>query len=206
VTKPPAVGYKVKLSSWQVDEDEQKIVNRSEIMKRLLIVPLFVVVLAQVGLAQDVCHRHVEPLGGFSYCLPDGWNLTKREGDKYKITYGTRGRFFTPNIYIGDEASAAPLAEYVAASLKAAQDSYEKVGATSIKILSQSNFKTTSGLAGIRVALRIEREDLVVRMLQYYFNGKGSQKLIITCAALEAEQESFNPVFERAMKTFQIDK
>lgn len=175
-------------------------------MKRLLIAILFVFVLSHAGVAQDACKRHAESSGAFSFCPPDGWNLTDKEGYKYKIIHGPRGEVFTPNINIRDEANTAPLADYVAASIKEILTNYEKIGATSVKVLEQSNFVTTKRTAGIRTAFRTEYKGLMIRTLQYYFNGKDGQKLIITCTSLEEDKARLDPIFDRALKTFQLDR
>jgi hypothetical protein len=94
----------------------------------------------------------------------------------------------------------------VAGVVKVTLDRYDRIGAESIKVLEHSNFMTATRTAGIRVAFRTERKGLVIRMLQYYFNGKESRKLIITCAALEKDKDTLDPIFERALKTFQLDR
>lgn len=175
-------------------------------MKNLLFATLLVFLLTLAGAAQNVCKRNVEPVGGFSFCVPDGWGVVEKEGQKYKIVYGPREDVFTPNINVKDEANTAPLADYVAASIKYILDHYQQVGATSVKVIAQASFMTTGRTPGIKVTLRTEYKGLIIRTLQYYFNGKAGEKLIVTCTALEAEQAALDPVFERALKTFQLDK
>jgi hypothetical protein len=175
-------------------------------MKKLLVATLFVFLLALNGFAQTPCQRHVEPLGGFSLCPPDGWSLKEQEGQKYKIIYGERGAAFTPNINVKDEATSYPLVDYVSASVRSVLNNYEKIGATSIKLLEQANFMTTDRTAGVRVAFRTEYKGLLIRTLQYYFDGKPGQKLVITCTALEEDKATLDPLFDRAMKTFRLDK
>jgi hypothetical protein len=175
-------------------------------MKRMLVAILFVFVLTQAGAAQDACKRHLEPSGAFSFCPPDGWSLMEKEGYKYKILHGPRGQVFTPNINIRDEANGAPLADYVSASVKEILTNYEKIGATSVKLLEQSNFATTKRTAGIRNAFRTEYKGLMIRTLQYYFNGKDGHKLIVTCTSLEEEKATLDPIFDRTLKSFQFDR
>ena len=47
---------------------------------------------------------------------------------------------------------------------------------------------------------------LMVRTYQYYFSGRGNQKLVLTCTALEADRHALEPIFDRALKTFQLDR
>jgi hypothetical protein len=175
-------------------------------LKRVVVIAVFVFLSSQAALAQGACQRDFEPLGGFSFCPPDGWGLTKKEGQKFKLAYGLINRDFTPTIFIDDETNPAPLAAYAARVVKVTLESYRQVGAESVKVLEQGNFMTANRTPGIRVVFRTERKDLVIRMLQYYFNGKEGQKLIFTCAALEKDRETFDPIFERAMKTFQLER
>lgn len=175
-------------------------------LKRVLIAAIFVFSLAQAGLAQASCQRYTEPLGGFSFCLPDGWNLMKREGQKFKTAYGPLNRDFTPTIVVYDETNPAPLTAYVPGVMKVTLDSYSKVGAASVEVLGQTNFITTNKTQGVRVALQTERNSLVISMLQYFFNGKEGQKFIVTCAALDKEKATLGPICDRALKTFQLEK
>jgi hypothetical protein len=175
-------------------------------MKRLLLtIPLFFL-LTLTSWAQDVCNRHSEPTGGFSLCAPAGWSVTEREGQKFKIIFGMPGEVFTPNINFKDEANSASLADYAGASIKYIQDNYQKLGATSIKLVSREDFLTTDKISGIKAIFSTEFKGHLVRTLQYYFNKTNGQKLIVTCTALEAEKATLDPVFERALKSFQLDK
>jgi hypothetical protein len=175
-------------------------------MKRLIIAILFVFALVQVGAAQVACQRHVEPLGNFSFCPPGGWTVTEKEGSKFKIIHGPRGQVFTANINVRDEANGAPLTDYVAASVKEILGNYATIGATSVKLLEQVNFVTTKRTAAIRVAFRTEYKGLLIRTLQYYFNGKDGQKLVVTCTALEEDKATLDPLFDRALRTFQLER
>ena len=67
---------------------------------------------------------------------------------------------------------------------------------------------TASGQRGIKVVFHLENsaKALSVRTYQYYFSGRGNQKLVLTCTVLEAERNTLEPIFDRALKTFQIDK
>lgn len=177
-----------------------------DMMKSLLMAALIVCALAQSGLAQGVCNRHVEPLGGFSFCLPAGWTIVEKKELKYKVIMGPRNEVFTPNINMRDEANEGTLAEYVAGSLKLILGNYKEVGATSVKVLAQSNFRTTSGIRAIKVTLSTEYKGLNIRTRQYYLGGDGTDKLIVTCTALEEESDTLDPVFDAVMKSFREGK
>ena len=174
-------------------------------MKRLLSAVVLVLVLALGGFAQGVCKRHVEQQAGYSICVPPGWTVEEKENQKYKLLLAPPEAGFTPNIHFIDELNAAPLADYVTGSIKYATEHYEQIGATSMKVVSQSNFRTTSGLPAIRVAFITEFKGVMVRTLQYYFEGTDEQKLIVTCTFLEEEKAVLDPVFERALKSLRAE-
>ena len=174
-------------------------------MKRLLFGLLPIFLLTLTGFAQTDCKRQVEPGGGFSYCIPEGWKLNEKQGEKYKFAY-TSGDTFSPNLNIKEDVNTSPLTDYVAASNKYILDNYQKTGATSMKLVAQDDFVTTSGLKSIRMSYRAEFKGLILRVLQYYFSGKAGQRLIVTCTALEEDKATLDPIFERALKSFELDK
>ncbi|MDX6693564.1 MAG: hypothetical protein QOF02_1167 [Blastocatellia bacterium] len=175
-------------------------------MKRLLSAAVLVFVLSLCAVAQDVCQRHVEPLGGYSLCVPQGWSIEEKEGQSFKSIFAPRAEKFTPNLNVKEDTNAAPLADYAAASIKYVLAHYEEIGATSLKLIEQSNFRTTSGLSSVRATFSTEFKGLTIRTLQYYFSGKNNQKLIVTATFLEESKASLDPVFDRALKSFQLDK
>ncbi len=175
-------------------------------LKKFPVATLFVFLLAFGGLAQTPCQRHAEAIGGFSFCPPAGWIVAAQEGQKYKIVHRERSTTFTPNINVKDETTDYTLPEYVSVSIKTITTGYESIGATSIKLLDQTNFTTANRTSGIRVSFRTEYKGLLIRTLQYYFNGKPGQKLIVTCTFLEEEKAALDPLFDSTLKTFQLDK
>ena len=176
-------------------------------MRKILCSAAFALALTFNCVAQEAaCQRHSETAGGFSICAPEGWRVEERTGQKYRIIFGPRGEVFTPNLNFKDEASSTSLADYVAASLKNILANYEKVGATSVKVVDQADFKTDSGLVGVRVSLSTVYRGLTIRTLQYYFNGKSGQKWIVTGTSLEPERETNDKVFDRAARAFRLDR
>jgi len=125
-------------------------------MKKVLVATILVLTFALTCVAQEVCKRHTEPEGGFSFCPPDGWRIEQKTGDKYKMVFGTPTNGFTPNINIREGESAAPLADYVAANIAYLLANAEKeVGAANVKVLGQSDFVTASEQRGMKVVLPV---------------------------------------------------
>ncbi len=175
-------------------------------MKAALACAVLVCAFALPAASQLPCRRNLE--SGFSYCPPEGWTLKQSLEDKFKTFLGPASNTLTPSINARDEDNEVALPEHVAAIIKYVLASPEKAGATAITVLKQSDFVTTSGLRGIKVVFHFENnvKGLTVRTYQYYFSGRGHQKLVLTCAALEADRNSMEPIFDRALKTFQLDK
>jgi hypothetical protein len=160
---------------------------------------------ASSAFAQGVCKRNVEPEGGFSLCVPDGWTAEVQEGQKYRILYAPRAERFTANINMKDDASEVALEDYVTANVDYIVENYAKVDATDVKALAKSDFTSDTGLVGIKATLHAEYKGLLIRTLQYYFNGKPGQKLLLTCTALEADQVRLDVVCDRAAKSLKLE-
>ena len=174
-------------------------------MKKINVAVLLLLMFATIGLAQENCTRNTEPAGGFSMCPPPGWNIEVREGQQFHLMFAAGKPVFTPNINFKDETIAAPLDDYAQASIKTILAGTEQLGATSIAVLEKKNFVTSSSVSGIRVAFRTEYKGLIIRTLQYYFDGKSGTKLIVTCTALESDKDTLDQVFDTALKTFRLD-
>ena len=165
-----------------------------------------VLLLTGINQAQDSCQRHVETGGGFSICVPLGWKVEAREGQKFKLVFGPPGQRFTPNLNFRDHNDSTLIDDYATAGIDYLLEHYKDVGADSLKLLKREPFTTAAGDSGVKVTLRSEFKGLLVRSLQYYFNGKGDQKVIMTATALEADQVTLDPIFDQAAKSFRIEK
>ena len=159
---------------------------------------------AGTGRAQT-CTRHVEPQGGFSICIPDGWSVRERQGDRYKVLRGPTSENFSPNINFKEEDSTLSLSEYVADGVRKILASKERIGADSIEPLGQSNFTTDDGRRGIRVVFQVGYKGHLVRTLQYLFDAGNKRKLIVTGTGMEKNKEVFDRIFDRAAKSFRIN-
>lgn len=156
--------------------------------------------------AQEVCKRNIEPQGGFSFCVPDGWTASEKEGGKYKSLFAPAAEKFTANINMKDDVSAMALGEYATISVDYILKNYAQFGATSVKALTRDSFTTKTGLAGIKATFHAEYKGLLIGTIQYYFSGNPGQKLILTCTVLEADQATLDPVCDRAAKTLQLEE
>lgn len=156
--------------------------------------------------AQEVCKRDVEPQGGFSLCVPDGWIVSQKEGEKYKILTAAPAEVSTANINMQDEMSGMPLKEYSSSAVDYILKNYVQLGLTAVRVLAQDSFTSKSGLTGIRFAFHVEAKGESIRSIQYYFNGNPGQILVLTCTVREADQVTLDPVCDRAAKTLQLEE
>ncbi len=175
-------------------------------LNRTLAAVILIVGAALPCAAQTPCRRNLE--SGFSYCPPDGWSIKQSLDDKFKSFLGPSSSILTPNIQATEEDNEAPLSDHVAVGIKYILANLQRTGATAVTVLNQSEFVTASGLRGIKVVFHVENsaKALMVRTYQYYFSGRGSRKLVLSASVLEFDRNAYEPMFDRAMKTFQIDK
>lgn len=160
---------------------------------------------AQEG-AQATCKRHAEPEGGFSFCPPEGWEMAQDSRLKFKTAVGPYSDGHTPNISVIKVNSPEPLGEFVSVAIQHYPASAERLGAEYIKMLGRSEFTTHSKQKGIKLAFLSESRGLLLRTIQYFFSGKGDDKFLITCTALEKGIEALGPFCDRSIETLQIDK
>jgi hypothetical protein len=159
-------------------------------------------ILAAAASGQQPCTRHTEAEGGFSYCPPAGWLPRTVQGKKYT-------RFSAPaptaaNMNVNEEASSAPLKDYVDAGVKDLTTPRENAAVRVYNLVSRTDFVTASKVRGVRLLFTYERQGLALQGIQYIFNGKGGKKLTFTGTTLAADSASAR-LFDDAMKTFRME-
>lgn len=177
-------------------------------MKKILLATLLALVFPLASIAQENCKRHAEPKGGFSFCPPEGWTIKEDPNLKYKLMFGPRSDGFTPNLTVSELANM-PLSvkEMVALFRTQSPEQMTKgIGASEIGPLNESDFITTSKQAGIKLAFQSVTDGTRHRHTLYFFAGKGDNKLLVTFTALETQAQVLDSVFDRSMKTWQMDR
>ncbi|HXT42225.1 MAG TPA: hypothetical protein VN887_19615 [Candidatus Angelobacter sp.] len=145
--------------------------------------------------------RHVEPVGGFSYCPPKDWAVKEVPGMKYKIAFGPAAGGFASNINVVDESFSGPLSDYVKANVQVLTKMFK-----GLKNLGQTDFKTDSGLNGVRLIIQSEQQAHLLRQTLFFFDGKGGRKLVVTCSTLAKGGARLDDTFTASMKTFILEK
>jgi hypothetical protein len=151
--------------------------------------------------AAETGKRYLEAAGGYSFCPPKDWVMKEMPGLKYKLAIGEASGGFAPNINVVDEAFDGSVADYVKASLETVSKVFK-----GFKKLGQSNFKTDSGVKGIRLQTESEQGNLRLRQTFFFLEGKGKTKLVVTCSALAETGQKLDAVFEDSLKTFALEK
>ena len=133
------------------------------LIKKIAFATAVVFLVTLTSRAQDSCQRYVETAGGFSICIPAGWEVQEKEGQKFKLLFGARGQYLTSNINFKDENNSTLINDYATAAVAHILKNYRDTGADSVKLVSQEPFTTASGVSGVRVAFSSEFNGLLVR-------------------------------------------
>lgn len=143
--------------------------------------------------------RHTEKAGGFSFVPPDGWTVREFPGLKNKIVVGPARDGFAPNINVVEEAFPGTADAYIKATIPTLKQVFKEV-----RIEASGPFETKSGLKGGRIVAEHRQNDKLLRQTFYCF-GDGKTMHVVTCSALAEGGKDFDPVFERAMKSFRLE-
>jgi len=165
-----------------------------------------VLTLAAVASVRTQCaNSYTEAGTGFTFCPPAGWTSRKDAADIYSTFYAPRQPDgSTPNINIKQEAAKLSLDEYVIATMKNIfKDPEIKQGLLKIAASDVTDFKTTSGISGVRMTYQYEFKGSAVRSLQYIFDRGGTMKFLLTGTFPEANP-GFAEVIESAARTVRI--
>ena len=159
-----------------------------------------------LGQAQETWQRNVESQGGFSLCVPEGWSVEAQKGDKFKMLIAPHSDTFTANINVKKADSSLPSVSFLMASIK---DVFVSVpanyGTGAVKLVAWTDLTTTAGRAGSKLVYEVEYKGLMIRSVQYLFEGEGTDKFIITGTCLVKDKDSLDGLFDRSAKSFQLE-
>ncbi len=144
--------------------------------------------------------KHTEPLGGFSYIPPEGWNILEWPGYKYKIAVDNPKKGFASNINIVD-------AKHDGATLDLCVDesnNFAKNNLSEMKILSKEDFMTTKGLRMIKTVFTMKEKGLIMRCMNYATKNK-DKVIVITATMLDEEAHTVETSINNCLKSFEIE-
>ncbi len=130
--------------------------------------------------------RYYEKGGGFSYIIPDGWEIFEIPGLKYLgLTESNPKGLFPSNVVFADERYDGSLEDYVDLALTNVQQIYPDM-----EILSIDKVDTDSGISGISVVVTNEVNSLQMVQVLFMFDI-GERILVITyTSAIDAGTEN----------------
>jgi hypothetical protein len=169
--------------------------------KLCALVPTILLVLVPSLCAAETGKRHNEAAGGFSFCPPKGWTEREFPGFKYKIFTGPVTESFAANINVVDEAASGSLEDYVKGNAQAISRAFK-----AFKKLSQSEFKTDSGVKGVKLVTESDQGGHALRQTFFFFDGKAGKKFVVTCSASAGEGAKLDETFTASLKTFALEK
>ncbi|WP_165229996.1 DcrB-related protein [Aquisphaera insulae] len=147
----------------------------------------------------DESRRLKDEAGKFSFVPPPKWTTRSFPGAKYQIVHGPPKDGFAPNINVIDEPFGGSMEQYAKASLATLEKALPE-----FKLKEQREFKTKSGLQGVRLVSESAQNKMHLRQTFYLF-GRGEKKYVVTCSALAEGGADLDKTFEQALKTFQIE-
>jgi hypothetical protein len=143
--------------------------------------------------------RHYERNGGFSYCPPSGWKISKFLNSKYSIVVGPIENKFAANIDFFDEAYDGNIQSYVDEVidlLELVLDDYV--------VLHRYTFITNAGLTGERVIINSTQRNSFLRQIHYFLQAPDHRHFTITCSVSDSVAEKYLSLFEDSVKTFEF--
>lgn len=139
--------------------------------------------------------------GAFSFITPDGWLRTKLAGIDYIIVSAESDSGTSPNIFVDwvePKADLARMSSQIQATNKDNYPDYE--------VIQQSDFKTNSGLKGIKiVATRKNRDGLPLAIFHYLIQD-AERVIAITCSCSKSTDAKYEPIFDKTLKTLKTEK
>ncbi len=119
--------------------------------------------------------RHYEPDGGFSYIIPDGWEILEIPGLKYLgLTESNPKDVFPSNVVFADEKFDGSLEDYTDAAVTL----YKQV-MPNMEVLNIDKVDTDSGIRGISVITSNEMNDIQITQVFFMFD-LGEKVLVMT--------------------------
>ena len=141
------------------------------------------------------------PGGEFSFVPPENWVMREMPGFKYQFAFAPPDNNFNPNINFVDQEAAVNLDDYVAGNIQALHNMARTEG-RSLKIISQQEFTTDFKRRGARLVTETAYNDVPVRQTFYFFEGKGSNKFVITCTVPSTSTKPYDQICDSSIRTF----
>lgn len=140
-----------------------------------------------------------EQSGGFSFRIPEDWQVLEYPSLKYRIAVGRIAAGFRPNMNVVDEEFSGDMESYTQASIANIAQYFP-----SFKLISTTDFKTSSGITGKKIITQVKQRGNPLQQVYYLFKGKRGKYLVITCSTLQADGDAYLPIFDRCIRTLEL--
>jgi len=144
-------------------------------------------------------NRHYEPVGGFSFVPPEGWQMIEASGLAFKAAIGPIADEFAPNISVLDEAFDGSLDAYASLGLDNMQQFFEN-----LVLVSEGAFQPDEGSPGVRIVVESVQGGRRLRQAFYFFDG-GATKFILTGTQLADSGKNWDAMFDESAGTFRFE-
>jgi hypothetical protein len=139
--------------------------------------------------------RYVEESAGFSYIVPNGWELKEFSGAPFKVA--VKG---ADVIYVLHGESNASQEDFAAGNLKDAMRNLED-----FKILNREDLTTLQGNTVTKVLMSAKRSGGHIPMYQYFYS-RGSDKFVLYCVSESRWQEQeLESLFDTTARSFRFE-
>lgn len=146
----------------------------------------------------------INPEFGYSYEVPDGWTIKDSvvDGIKYKKAWGQKVDELTPTIDVGfeDIKKGITMEKFVTSFEKELKKQFE-----GFKVTKREEFKTDSGLKGLKIVAEIPVQGKNVYEINYFFKSRNKSKMFnFTCAGATSKAATCEVIFDKAAQSFNL--
>jgi len=158
--------------------------------------------LVLLGLSFQIqaAERHHEALGGFSYEVPDAWQVREYPGLKYQILYTQPVDNFAPNVNFVDEDYAGDLDSYAEANLPTL-----KKMLNGFELVSRSGGKTKQGNEYLYLRYKQQSQSGELVQTSYFLKLKKDRKLVVTCTTRSDQAKRLEKLFTTIVTSIRVD-
>ncbi|HEY0458269.1 MAG TPA: hypothetical protein VGC97_03895 [Pyrinomonadaceae bacterium] len=172
-------------------------------MKKILPLILLSLCFVTFARAQFRCVKFQDASLGVSMCAPVGWAIA--DGiDNNKVIVGERTDNFTRNINVKGAVFPGTVSQAAAAGI--AYILKTKPGGITKVALSSKKAFTAGKEQGVKVVFKAVAAGRDVKSIQYYFSGKGKNKIVVTATLFWSDDADLETIIDNAVKTIELKK
>lgn len=145
--------------------------------------------------------RHYEAEGGFSYLLPEGWEVISFGDLKFKAAVTTPVNDFRPNMTFVDEKYASDLEAYRKANIPTMQESIP-----GFRIIAEYDGRTHQGRRYLTMTYMHKTESQgTIFQTAHFMELRGDIKLVATCTPPPGHDSKYLKVCTELVRSIRVD-